>query len=80
MADYGFVKGDSLQNTQAWDENSAQFDGISTQLSEQATSIEEAATSEGTSYTPAVPADWASTPPTTVQEALDRIAAFNPGA
>lgn len=31
-------------------------------------------------YTAADPADWAGSPPTTVQEAIDRIAAFNPGA
>lgn len=33
------------------------------------------ATSAATAYTPAVAADWSGDPPTTVQEALDRIAA-----
>lgn len=32
------------------------------------------------SYTPANAADWASPPPTTIAEALDRLAAANPGA
>lgn len=40
-----------------------------------ASSTEEAGTADGTSYTPAVAADWTGTAPTTVQEALDRIAA-----
>ena len=31
-------------------------------------------------YTASNPAGWAGSPPTTVQEAIDRIAAFNPGA
>lgn len=31
-------------------------------------------------YTPTTPADWAAPAPTTVQEALDRLAAANPGA
>jgi hypothetical protein len=29
----------------------------------------------GLGYTPAIPANWIAPPPTTVQEALDRIAA-----
>jgi hypothetical protein len=33
----------------------------------------------GVKYGPAVPANWAGAPPTTVQEALDRIAAHFPG-
>ena len=32
------------------------------------------------SYTPANPSDWNSPPPTTIQAALDRLAAFSPGA
>jgi hypothetical protein len=32
------------------------------------------------SYTPAAPGNWAGDPPTTIQEALDRLAALNPGA
>lgn len=31
-------------------------------------------------YTPATPGDWAGTPPKTVYEALDRLAAATPGA
>jgi len=34
----------------------------------------------GLGYTPGVPGNWAGAPPTTVQEALDRIAAKTPGA
>lgn len=36
--------------------------------------------SNAVKYVAAAPADWAGTPPATVQEAIDRIAAFNPGA
>lgn len=31
-------------------------------------------------YTPAVPGNWAGTPPTTLKAAIDRLAAANPGA
>lgn len=31
-------------------------------------------------YTPGDASDWASPPPTTIQEAIDRLAAANPGA
>ncbi len=31
-------------------------------------------------YDPATPGDWASTPPTTLAEAIDRLAAASPGA
>ena len=31
-------------------------------------------------YKPEAPADWSGTPPTTIQEAIDRLAAANPGA
>ena len=31
-------------------------------------------------YAPAIPGNWNDPPPTTVQEALDRLAAANPGA
>lgn len=31
-------------------------------------------------YTPTTPSDWASTPPTTLAEAIDRLAAATPGA
>lgn len=38
------------------------------------------ASAQPRSYTPANPGDWASPPPTTIQEALDRLAAATPGA
>lgn len=31
-------------------------------------------------YSPAIPGNWASTPPTTLAAALDRLAAAHPGA
>lgn len=34
----------------------------------------------GVAYTPSVAGNWAAPPPTTVQEALDRLAAATPGA
>lgn len=34
----------------------------------------------GVTYTAAVPGNWAGSPPTTVQAAIDRLAAHNPGA
>jgi hypothetical protein len=34
----------------------------------------------GEKYTPTTPGDWAATPPDTVGEAIDRLAAANPGA
>jgi hypothetical protein len=38
-------------------------------------SVTQVSTAAGTAYAPAVPANWVGTPPATVQEALDRIAA-----
>ncbi len=38
------------------------------------------AITEAQAYSPADPSDWADPPPSTVAEALDRLAAANPGA
>jgi hypothetical protein len=40
------------------------------------TALSSAAGAGGTSYTPGAPGDWASPAPTTVQSALDRLAAI----
>lgn len=37
-------------------------------------------TGDDVQYAPATPGNWAGTPPTTIQEALDRLAAMTPGA
>lgn len=49
---------------------------VSADRDDNASAASTAATATGTSYTPGVAADWATSgAPTTIQEALDRIAA-----
>lgn len=48
-------------------------------LARQRRDFEDAAEA-GEAYSPAAPGDWADPPPTTLREALDRLAAANTGA
>lgn len=70
----GYVNSENLAGSQLWTE----LDNLNQQLNQRLTdldsSIGTAGTSGGTSYTPADATDWVSPVPTTVAQALDRIA------
>lgn len=69
MSDFGFVAGD-LQQSQLWDEVRRLNDQTSATLATLRTDVDAAST-----YTVADATDWTGTAPTTIAEALDRIAA-----
>lgn len=77
MADalsFGFTATDNLDVAQLRDETQHLTSEINGRFANDETAITSALSAEGTSYSPARPGDWAGTAPTTVAEALDRLA------